>query len=75
MELPFAYIDGKPEGSARGNIFGTNIHGIFENREFLSTLIRRELRDYRQELIKNVGITSKLFTDNIDMKLIESLVT
>ncbi len=75
MELPFAYIDGKPEGSARGNIFGTNIHGIFENREFLGNLLHRELSDYRQELIKNVGITSKLFTDNIDMKLIESLIT
>lgn len=75
MELPFAYIGVEPEGSARGNIFGTNIHGIFENREFLGNLLHRELSDYRQELIKNVGITSKLFTDNIDMKLIESLVT
>ena len=26
MEPPLAYIDGKPEGSVRGNIYGTNMY-------------------------------------------------
>jgi adenosylcobyric acid synthase len=73
-ELPLAYIDGKPEGSVNGNIYGTNIHGIFENRALLNHILHFDSGDYMEELIKNIDATSRLFTDNMDMELIDDLV-
>ena len=73
-ELPLAYIDGKPEGSVHGNIYGTNIHGIFENRALLNRLLNIECGDYRKTLIKNIDATSKLFTGNMNMELLEDLI-
>ncbi len=73
-EVPLAYIGDKPEGSVHGNIYGTNIHGIFENRELLHHILHIDIGDYKEELIKNIGKTSKLFTDNMNMKLVEDLI-
>jgi Cobyric acid synthase len=72
--LPLAYIDGKPEGSVNGNIYGTNIHGIFENRALLNHILHFDSGDYMEELVKNIDATSRLFTDNMDMELIDDLV-
>jgi adenosylcobyric acid synthase len=74
-ELPLAYIGNIPEGSVHGNVYGTNIHGILENTSFLSHILQFEIQDYKKKLMENISLTSKLFTDNMNMELIESLVS
>lgn len=73
-EKPFAYVDGKSEGSVNGNVYGTNIHGILENRYFLNKILKMEVPDYHRTLEDNVAYGAKLFTDNMDMGKIEKLI-
>jgi adenosylcobyric acid synthase len=73
-EEPLAYINGRPDGSVNRNIYGTNIHGMFENKKFLKHILGMEVDDYKNELRRNIKSASKLFTDNLDMELIESMV-
>ncbi|WP_337859805.1 cobyric acid synthase [Ferroplasma sp.] len=73
-ELPLAYIGNAPEGSMHGNIYGTNIHGILENAAFLSHILHFQTKNYRKELMNNIAQASKLFTENMDMNLIEKMV-
>lgn len=73
-EKPFAYVNGKPEGSVNGNVYGTNIHGILENLYFLRKILKMEVPDYHLTLENNMIYGTKLFTDNLDMEKIEKLV-
>lgn len=73
-EKPFAYVDGIAEGSIHGNIYGTNIHGIFENRYFLRNILKADIGDYHQTLENNIKYAEEVFTNNIDMQKIEKLV-
>lgn len=73
-EKPFAFVDGMPEGSVHGNIYGTNIHGIFENRYILRRILKADIDDYHGTLEKNIEYTEKVFTNSMDMQKIEKLV-
>ena len=73
-EKPFAYVNGKLEGSVNGNVYGTNIHGILENIYFLRKILKMEIPDYHLTLENNIVYGAKLFTDNLDMGKIEKLV-
>ncbi len=73
-EEPFAYVDRMPEGSIHGNVYGTNIHGVFENRYFLRKILKVDVEDYSTVLEKNIIYAEKLFTGNIDMQKVEKLI-
>ncbi len=73
-EKPFAYVDGRPEGSVHGNIYGTNIHGILENNYFMRKVLGTDFGDYHEALERNIKYAEKVFTDNMDMKMIENMI-
>ncbi len=73
-EKPMNYKNNIPEGSIKGNIMGTNIHGIFENIDFLRYLFNIDFNKYNDILNNNINKTTELFTDNMNMKLIEELI-
>ncbi|NNH72883.1 cobyric acid synthase [Nocardia uniformis] len=39
-DAPWLYLDGAPEGSVRGSIWGTHLHGVLENDAFRRTWLR-----------------------------------
>ncbi len=73
-EKPMNYKNGMPEGSVKNNIMGTNIHGIFENINFLTYLFNINFNKYNEILDNNINKTAELFINNIDIKLIEDLI-
>jgi len=73
-EKPMNYKNNIPEGSIKNNIMGTNIHGIFENINFLKYLLNIDLSKYNDILNKNIDKTTELFINNINIKLIEELI-
>lgn len=73
-EKPMNYKNNISEGSIRNNIMGTNIHGIFENINFLKYLLNIDLSKYNDILNENIDKTTELFVNNMNIKLIEELV-
>jgi len=73
-----------PDGSARGNVWGTYIHGIFDNDEFRRALINtlrvkrglkpiKEIVDYSRLRDNAINKWAKVLKENIDMKFIKGL--
>ncbi|MCL5787229.1 MAG: hypothetical protein M1581_01270, partial [Candidatus Thermoplasmatota archaeon] len=54
--------------SRKGNIFGTNVHGILENREFLSYLLSRKLiGNYSDHIEEQIELLSRNVRDSLDL--------
>jgi len=69
-ENPLLDVNGELEGSVsrRGNIFGTNVHGILENREFLSYLLSRKLTgNYSDHIEEQIELLSKNVRNSLDL--------
>ncbi|MBM4137502.1 MAG: cobyric acid synthase [Nitrospira sp.] len=73
------------DGSVKGNVWGTYIHGIFDNDQFRHGLInslrtKRGLRpienimDYSKLRDEALNKWAKILKENIDMKFIEGLI-
>ena len=71
-------IGGRNEGavSADGKVIGTNVHGIFENRNFIGYITGEKIPDviYSEELMRRIDIITNSFIENMDMSYIERLV-
>jgi adenosylcobyric acid synthase len=69
--LPFAYVDGKPEGSRTGRCLGTYLHGAFTDSEVCRDVglnfVASASRDERYDALAN------WFESNADIKLFEEL--
>ncbi|MEM0139703.1 MAG: cobyric acid synthase [Ferroplasma sp.] len=74
METPLAFKGDIAEGSINGKIMGTNIHAILENENFLSNIAGIDVGSYEEKLMNNIEKTSRLFTGNINMELINRLI-
>ena len=69
-ENPLLDVNGELEGSVsrKGNIFGTNVHGILENREFLSYLLSRKLTgNYSDHIEEQIELLSKNVRNSLDL--------
>ena len=69
-ESPLLDVNGELEGSVsrRGNIFGTNVHGILENREFLSYLLSRKLTgNYSDHIEEQIELLSRNVRNSLDL--------
>ncbi|WP_393971504.1 cobyric acid synthase [Oxyplasma meridianum] len=77
-KLHLLNIGGRREGavSPDGKIIGTNVHGIFENRDFIHYITGEKVPDvnYSEELMRRVDIITNSFIENMDMSYIERLV-
>lgn len=71
-------IGGRSEGSVSpdGKIIGTNVHGIFENRDFIHYITGEKIPNviYNEELMRRIDIITNSFIENMDMSYIERLV-
>ncbi len=73
------------DGSAKGNVWGTYIHGIFDNDQFRRSLInslrvKKGLKpiegivDYSNSRDDALNAWAKILKENMDMKFIEGLI-
>jgi adenosylcobyric acid synthase len=73
------------DGSAKGNVWGTYIHGIFDNDQFRRSLINslrvkkglkpiEDIVDYSRSRDEALNKWSKILKGNMDMKFIEGLI-
>ena len=71
---------------SRGNVLGTYVHGIFDNddfrRKFLNAVRRKKnlppiesTRNVRAEKQKNYDRLAKIVSDNLNMELLEKILT
>ena len=69
-ENPLLEVNGEFEGSisSNGKIFGTNVHGILENKEFLSYLLSRKLTgNYYDHIEEQIELLSKNVKNSLDL--------
>lgn len=73
------------DGSAKGNVWGTYIHGIFDNDQFRRSLINslrvkkglkpiEDIVDYSNSRDEALNKWAKILKENMDMKFIEGLI-
>jgi len=73
------------DGSLKGNVWGTYIHGIFDNDQFRRSLINslrvkkglkpiEDIVDYSNSRDEALNKWAKILKENIDMKFIEGLI-
>ena len=74
-ERPLFETENGPEGSVRGNIMGTNIHGVLENRGFLSDLTGIKHRKSYTNLLKDeIERVSSIICSSLDMNAILKVI-
>ncbi len=62
------------EGSINKNVIGTNIHGIFENTEFLEYLFGLKFQNYNSILNNNIDTISRSIISGINEKYLKELI-
>ncbi|MGL6183938.1 MAG: cobyric acid synthase [Clostridium chrysemydis] len=71
-------------GLKNGNVYGTYIHGLFDENEFLESFMKSIVKDYEIKLKNNKNYNDykisqydellKILKENIDMEYVESLI-
>lgn len=67
---PFAFVDGRPEGARRGNVFGTYLHGALEDHAVLSELLGRPVAAMPTKDEAYDGL-ARWFASNANLQLFE----
>ena len=73
-DAPLNELCGGYEGSINKNVIGTNIHGIFENTEFLEYLFGLKFQNYNSILNNNIDTISRSIISGINEKYLKELI-
>jgi adenosylcobyric acid synthase len=67
---PFAFVDGRPEGTRQGNVIGTYLHGALEDANLLGELLGRKVIQSPSKDESYDGL-AHWFASHANMKLFE----
>ena len=79
---PFVLLGTRPDGavSPDGQIAGTYLHGIFDEKEACAAilswagLVNAQQNDFPQERLRNIDAIANLVEQNIDLKALEAFI-
>jgi adenosylcobyric acid synthase len=82
LQSPFVLLGKRPDGalSPDGQIAGTYLHGIFDEKEACATILtwaglrNAQQNDFQKERLRNIDAIADLVEQNVDLKALDALI-